>query len=203
MENKKSIIAITGPSGAGKTTLSNKLKLLSGIDVPFHCTTRNKRLDDDPMFYRYLTHEEYAKLFLENKFLLSSGDSEIIKKENGNFYGVLYEDCIDKWKYNDIIILLVSYKDLERLLYLQKNGYNINIVNLTFIDIEKGVRTRIDTNKRKLTQLEIYKRIQCALNYEKIYGDIIKKYANCLIYTDKTNINETYETVCKKLKLIK
>lgn len=57
------------------------------------------------MFYRYLTHEEYAKLFLENKFLLSSGDSEIIKKENGNFYGVLYEDCIDKCKYNDIIII--------------------------------------------------------------------------------------------------
>lgn len=59
---------------------------------------------------------------------------------------------------------MVSYKDLERILFLQKNGYNINIVNLTFIDIEKGVRARIDTNERKLTQLDIYKRIQCALN---------------------------------------
>ena len=62
---KKSIIAIMGPSGAGKTTLGEKLSTRLEISIPKHCTTRNKRIDDQEGFYRYLEHKEYDKLLRE------------------------------------------------------------------------------------------------------------------------------------------
>ena len=41
--NNKSLIAITGPSMAGKTTLTNKLVYNYNFLVPKHITTREKK----------------------------------------------------------------------------------------------------------------------------------------------------------------
>lgn len=86
------IIAIMGPSGAGKTTLANNLVLKNGVVIPRHTTTRSKRKDDEDGFYRYLMHDEYKELYDQGLFFISSGDGNEIKKENGNFYGVLKSD---------------------------------------------------------------------------------------------------------------
>lgn len=90
----KIMIAIMGPSGGGKTTLGDKLYERHEISIPIHCTTRNPRNDDRTGFYRYLSHEEYNNLLCMQKFLISSGDGLIVKKEFGSFYGILIEDCI-------------------------------------------------------------------------------------------------------------
>ncbi len=87
--SEKGIIAITGPSGAGQTTLGDKLILHHDIAIPRHCTTREKRMDDKDGFYRYLSHDIYRSMFDNGEFLISSGDGKIISKEFGNFYGVL------------------------------------------------------------------------------------------------------------------
>ena len=195
------IIAITGPSGAGKTTLSHQLEKINYIGIPMHCTTRKKRDDDEKNFYRYFTHEDYNNLFQQNAFIISSGDSNIIKKEYGNFYGLLYKDCDYIWKDYPSLIALVSYKDLSRLLYLKENGYKINIVNLTFENIERGVEKRISTPERNITDIEIYKRIRCAIDYEKRFGEAIKQYADSVIYTDKIGIEDMTKKVIKDLRL--
>ena len=83
--NNKYIIAITGPSGAGKTTLGDLLVARHDIAVPYHCTTRDRRSDDKDGFYRYLSHEEYSELLQQGKFLLSSGDGPVVSKQYGNF----------------------------------------------------------------------------------------------------------------------
>ena len=82
------IISITGPSYAGKTTLINHLKEDSNFLVPLHTTTREKRIDDEPGFYRYVTLGEYNRLFEANELLLSYGMGD-------RMYGILKEDLVN------------------------------------------------------------------------------------------------------------
>ena len=200
--NNKSIIAITGPSGVGKTTLGNKIITNNEIVIPYHCTTRKRRNDDVDGFYKYLSHEEYSKLFHLRRFLISYGDSNIISVENGNFYGVLKEDCIQSWQNNDIILLFVSYKDIYTLIDLKNKGLTIDIINLRFHDIKNGVTNRLSNDiLRNHTIEEINKRVYSALNDNNQYGSIVDKYAKCTIYTDINNEEETYTEVCDKLKI--
>ena len=46
MVNKK-IITIMGSSGVGKTTFGDNLSLKQGIYIPWYCTTRKRRSDDN------------------------------------------------------------------------------------------------------------------------------------------------------------
>lgn len=201
--NKKSIIAIMGPSGVGKTTLGNNLVTNLEIEIPRHCTTRKKRPDDKEGFYRYLTHEQYKQRFLNNKFLISSGDGPIISKEYGNFYGVLKEDCEVTWQICNKILLFVSYKDIYRLIEL-KSEYSIDIINLTFHNIQNGVEYRLIQDKaRKHTKEDINNRVRYALEDQERFGKIVNEYASSIICTDELNIPETFDKVCSDLKLIK
>ena len=198
----KSIIAITGPSGAGKTTLGDKLVLYNDIVIPHHCTTRAKRPDDKEGFYRYLSHDEYRRLQEDDKFLITSGDGPIVIKEYGNFYGVLKQDCVDCWENHDVILLFVSYKDLFRLLELKQEGYNIDIINLTFNDLKNGIKTRLISDvRRNHSEGDILRRIESALMDEKKYGVLLRTYAKCVIFTDIDDINQTYIKVNNVLKL--
>lgn len=200
----KSIIAIMGPSGAGKTTLGEKLSTRLEISIPRHCTTRSRRADDQEGFYRYLVHEKYNELLQQEKFLISSGDGPKVEKEYGNFYGVLLDDCISAWNKSNVIILFCSYKDIETLVALKNNGIDIDIVNLTFSDIEKGVSDRLVNNKERDHSLsDIRSRINCALADSEKYGRALSLYAKTIVYTDILNAEQTYERVCKDLKLSK
>lgn len=200
--NNKSIIAITGPSGAGKTTLGAKLSARGEISIPKHCTTRSRRDDDQEGFYRYLGHEEYDELLQQGKFLISSGDGPVVKKEYGNFYGVLVDDCVAAWEKSNVIILFVSYKDIDALLGLKNSGMDIDIVNLTFSDIEKGVSDRLMNNTtRNHTSSDIRSRINCALQDSEKYGKALSLYAKTIVYTDILDEEQTYEKVCEDLNL--
>lgn len=202
MENKKSIIAIMGPSGAGKTTLGHLLASRQNFSIPIHCTTRKSRPDDEPGFYKYLSHDEYRNLYESNKFLITSGDGPEIKEKFGNFYGVLKNDCIKAWNKSDIIILFVSYKDIQTLIQLNNQDYNVDIVNLTFNDIENGIKTRIENDvKRNHTSEDVRKRVISALDDTEKYGKALRMYAKAIIYTDQLGIEETYQKVCLDLNL--
>ena len=200
--NNKHIIAINGPSGAGKTTLGDLLALRNNLGVPFHCTTRLRRSDDKDNFYRYLSHEEYNELLKEGKFLISSGDGPIVSKEYGNFYGVLKQDCLDSFSKNDTIVLYVSYKDIEQLNKLKQEGLNIDIVGVTFSDIEKGVRERLlNDSSRNHSEDDINRRILIALSDNEKYRNLLETYATTIVYTDILGIEETYQKVCNDLGL--
>jgi len=200
----KRIIAITGPSGAGKTTLGDLLASRNNFGVPKHCTTRNRRSDDKEGFYRYLEHSEYRSLVENDAFLITSGDGPEVKKEYGNFYGVLKQDCLVALEKTDTIILYVSYKDIERLKELKKQGFNIEIVGITFSDIEKGVRNRLlSDHTRNHTEEDMNRRINIAVSDNEKYRKQLELNATSIVYTDLLGIEETYNKVIKDLELEK
>jgi len=197
------IIAITGPSGAGKTTLGNIIKKRHKYAIPKHCTTRCRRQDDTDDFYRFLTHENYAQKVENQEFFLTSGDGPEIKKEYGNFYGILKEDCENMWKNSDTILIFVSYRDIIRLQEIKsEEKIIIKIVNITFTDIKRGVLERITKNnsKRNHTTEDIQKRAQIAYELQNKYGKILEKYTDITIYSDLYDIEEIYKIVMDKIE---
>lgn len=193
----KIIIAITGPSGVGKNTLSDKLVEKDGFVVPTHTTTRNPRSDDADGFYRYLTHNEFKNEVCLNNFLYWSGDNTIIDKKYGNYYGMLKKDygiISEKSR----IVIFISYKDIDSILYLKQMGYNIEIVNLLYNDIEKNMIKRLSDVNRNHSAEDIKRRIECAISYEKQFRQKMDSYDVLKIYTDLCDADETYNIVKKK-----
>ena len=58
--NKKTMIAITGPTMSGKTTLTSFLNLKYNIPSVVHTTTREKGIDDLNGFYRYINISDFS-----------------------------------------------------------------------------------------------------------------------------------------------
>ncbi len=192
------IVMITGPSGAGKTTLGDYLKKNLGYVIPMHCTTRGRRSDDQDGFYRYLLHDEYAELYDNNKFLISSGDGDIIDKDHGNFYGILKDD-FEKNYIDNNIVLFVSYRDIERIMELNKS-FNIILINLKYRNIKGGIISRISSNSRNHTYEQIINRVANAIKLEKEYGNIVEQFATMTIYTDEVDLPEMFRIVRNRLQ---
>lgn len=194
------IIALTGPSGSGKTTLSDKLVLRDNFFVPTHTTTRSPRTDDSTGLYRHLNHDEFRREALLNNFLFWSGDSDIIDMSCGNFYGVLKRD-FDNCLTHNRLILYVSYKDIENIFKLKKAGYNIEIINLLYSNLQLCMPIRLTSNNRNHSKEDIKNRITCAMEYEKNFRCLLDSYDILKIYTDLYDEEETYDIVkSRKLK---
>lgn len=204
MNNKKSIIAITGPSGAGKTTLGNNLMSKYGYVAPAQATTRNPRSDDVPGSYTYLSHDEFRKYAEDGGFMFYSGDGPEVKKEYGNFYGYLNTSCEEAWKKSDTIIMYVSYKDLDALKAIgEREEIDLNLINLTFKSesFAKSIEERIRSDKsRNHTEEDIRRRVACAEEYESKYGKAVQRFATAVICTDICNEVDTLEKTMKMVK---
>lgn len=192
------VVAITGPSCAGKTTLGNMLKDVENFCVVKQITTRKQREDDNKDEIVCITHEEFQRLKESGKFYIWSGDSEEIKEENGNFYGILSSDIGEMCKKSDKLIMYISYKDIGQLIE-KKDKFNIKIVNLKIYDIDKIMYARMFRNKIRsgMNINEFEKRVKCAKEYEEKYGEATKEHTN-IIVTD----NLTPEEVLIKVKKI-
>lgn len=202
MERNKRIIAITGPSGAGKTTLGNNLHNIYGYELPSQATTRNRRSDDMPNSYEYLAHEEFAKHAQNGDFLFYSGDGPEIKKEYGNFYGYLRSSCEKAWENSNTIVLYVSYKDIDSLREIGTNGIELDLINLTFKaeHFASSVESRIRGDKsRNHTEEDIARRVKCATEYEDRYGKAVQTFASAVICTDIRDEVSTLEETMKAL----
>lgn len=185
------LIAITGPAYSGKTTLINHLKEDYNYVIPRHITTRKKRIDDEPGFYRYVSIYEYNALLNHDELLISSGMHD-------RMYGILKEDFNDCYNKADNVILSISYKDIYKYLLLE---YEKILITLTYRNIEDSMKNRYYLEKnRQQSYEELLIRIRAALDDHNKYFEIVKKNSDCLIYTDENNEMETYQKVLTRIK---
>ena len=120
-------------------------------------------------------------------------------KELQIYYGILKKDysSVNKNKY---IIMYISYKDIHYINKLIQDGYNIQIVNLKYQNIVDNLPTRLASRNPEYTQNDIEKRLTCAINYEKIFSTTLNQENILKVYTDTMGVEETYNTVIKKLE---
>ncbi|MFW5781653.1 MAG: guanylate kinase [Candidatus Muiribacteriaceae bacterium] len=80
--SKGMIIVITGPSGVGKTTLSNRLvRSFDDIEFSVSSTTRNPRSNEkDKAEYEFISIEKFKEMVANNEFAEWA-------RVHGNFYG--------------------------------------------------------------------------------------------------------------------
>lgn len=198
MNDSKLIVALTGPSGIGKTTLGDKLKERAGFIIPIHSTTRNRRNDDEIGFYRYLDHCQFNKYVHDNKFLFWSGDNDIVDKKYGNYYGILKDDYEQVQNY-DRILFFISYKDLNSISNLINEGYNIKIINLIYSDLERNMPARLSDSNRLHTKQEIENRIRVAIQYENNYSQMLSSFGVLKLFGDLVDSDSIYDEVFNKV----
>ena len=149
-----------------------------------------------------MSHEEYAEKLELGEFFLSSGDGPEVKKEYGNFYGILESDYKSSFEESDRIMLFISYRDIENLYKIKKNDNElcVQILNLTFTDLDTCIAERLKTRGTYSTA-EVIKRIENAKELNHKYKKALDRLVDVTIYTDLYSIEKTYKQAVEQLKI--
>ena len=110
---KGSLVVISGPSGAGKDTVVNKLKELNdNIWISVSCTSREKRGKEvDGVDYYFLTKEQFEEKINNNEFLEYA-------MYNNNYYGTPISKINEKLESGLDVILII---EVQGALYVKKH----------------------------------------------------------------------------------
>jgi guanylate kinase len=107
------ILALTGPSGVGKSTISKMLAKVFGdyiTKVPI-LTTRDPKEGDDGE-YIHITEEEFAALWKEQKIVAAT---KIPSSSEKRWYGYRSDDIEKIWKESRIPVVITEMHLLEGL----------------------------------------------------------------------------------------
>lgn len=109
------IIVISGPSGAGKTTITRKLRELEDIFYSVSVTTRPKRENEVEGFdYRFVDVETFKKWVDEGRFLEYA-------PVYGNYYGTLKKPVEDALQSGKIVLMDIDTKGSLRIKQIFKD----------------------------------------------------------------------------------
>lgn len=177
------LMVITGSSGSGKTELAKEILNSGSSKIRYHksYTTRDKRNDEDDMFYNFVDVETFKTMAKENRFI------EYEEVYPNNFYGTpIINDDVDKDEY------IVMIKDVVGATSI-KNEYDNNcLVVMLKVD---DINILIDRLKKRDGSVLSDHRIN-KLNYENNYNldsfDVILKTDINLPYELKNILFEKY-----------
>lgn len=179
----KKIILIAGPSGAGKTTVSEYLTEKYGIPRVLTHTTRPMRSGEkQDVSYHFETDETFAQLhFFEH---IKYGSYQ---------YGSSREALNLAWKKNDLVSLIVDIKGVYT--YIQQLGdkvYFLYITTSTKKELEERLLKRGDDPskiKERLSGSEL----------NSLPADL-KNYAHILINDNLTKTKNALDALIAKLR---
>ena len=84
------LVVISGPSGAGKTSVCRALKQHPDVEFSVSATTRAPRRGEvDGVDYHFLSRDDFQRRLGENQFLLLAHDAEVARldSEGGRSHG--------------------------------------------------------------------------------------------------------------------
>lgn len=132
------LIAICGPSGAGKTELSKSLKIYNGSEEVVSYTTRSPRIgEQNGIDYHFVSNEIFNNMIQSNEFC------EYEEYSQSRFYGTAKNDIISAAKSKNIYTTVVTpngmraIEDTLRDFNIPKSNYISVMVNASL-----GVRVK-------------------------------------------------------------
>lgn len=145
------LVVISGPSGAGKTSVCRELKKEPGVEFSVSATTRIKRPREiDGVDYHFLDEAEFHRRREAGKFLESAS-------YNGNHYGTLRKPLLDALQAGRIFILEIEVQGTQQLRDADVEGDFIFIVPPSMEELRRRL-----VNRRSNTPAEIEERLQIA-----------------------------------------
>lgn len=109
------IVAIAGPSGAGKTVLSNKLKDEGFAEIVSVTTRAPRKGEVNGVAYNFLSKEEFLDLKNNNGLIESV-------EVNGNFYGVPSQEALKHGAAGKPIVVVAEPHGVEQIGEFCKNN---------------------------------------------------------------------------------
>jgi len=173
-------IIVTGTSGSGKSTVVSKLCEKFGIFQRVQSiTTREKRNNDEPGAYVYLSREEFNNLEKEGKFIITS----TYRREK---YGIKVEDFEKVTQKGKVPVMILTPEAASQL---DENKFMIIFLDASDDTLDKRLKKRGEDLDAARTQREIDRR----------YKDEMWKNENCPIYyiknEDATPINDIIDLI--------
>lgn len=174
----KKIILIAGPSGAGKTTISNYLQKKYGIPRVITHTTRPMRAGEvDGKSYYFETDESFANLhFFEHV------------KYGPHQYGSSKEALDKAWQESDLVSLIVEINGVKS--YLEQLGSEVYFLYIT-------TSTRDELRERLIARGDDVKSVN-----ERLSGAQLNNLPSDLKPAAHILINDSWEKTTKALDAI-
>ena len=130
LKKRGTIIILSSPSGAGKTTLVKLLSEKKNFFVSVSHTTRTPRLNEkEGIDYFFIDKEGFQKLIEENEFLEFA-------KVFGNFYGTSKKNIIKKLNEGQNVIFDIDWQGTEQII---KKELEFNVVTIFILPPSKKV----------------------------------------------------------------
>lgn len=167
MQSKKQgkLVVISGPSGAGKTSVCRQLKKDPRVEFSVSATTRKRRANEqDGVDYHFLSDEEFQKRVAAGAFLESA-------RYNDHQYGTLREPMERALEAGRIFVLEIEVQGTEKLRQDDVQGVYVFVVPPS----EEELRRRL-VDRGTNTAEEIEQRLRIAaqeLKAKHLYDHVV------------------------------
>lgn len=184
LTGRKSIVLVSGPSGAGKTTLVKRFlerNPMYGLTTTY--TTRQKRSEtvEDKIMHN-VTHEDFEHLREQGAFLEWA-------EYNGNFYGTHKESVLNTLK-NENILINIEVQGAYQIMHKMPEVYSI------FIDVNDDQLFRRLKDRGNVSEENIKERVEKIAPTERNY----KSLYDIVLYNEDGKLDEAVEVFEEQIK---
>ena len=163
---KGNLIVVSGPSGAGKGTIIDKLKEINdNFWLSISMTSRNIRSNDIPdETYFFVTKEEFENRIKKGVFLEYA-------MYNGNYYGTPKDKILDKLNQGIDVVLEIEIQGALKVKELVPDAIFIFILPPSMDELRKRLVKRGTDSKEKI--LSRFKRAYQEINEVTKYNYVV------------------------------
>ncbi|MDP8233497.1 MAG: guanylate kinase [Candidatus Saelkia tenebricola] len=191
MEKKGKVFIISGPSGVGKTTITqNILAEISGIKRSISCTTRKPRQGEhDNIDYRFITKKRFKELVKQKAFL------EWACVLN-NYYGTLKKDVENFLQEGADVLLCIDVQGAQQISAKIPEAISIFVLPPDLTELKKRLANRgedlKETNKRMMLAKQ---ELQKAHKYDyTVTNDCLQKATKTVKHIIRTGKSSKKQT---------